>query len=79
MTMLKKANWVADEYRYEVAITHDEARSVLFDGEVDDDETYRRTAFFDKRTKSWIVQIIDSNGCQEGSAEFYANKRTFVY
>lgn len=79
MTMLKKENWNADEYRYEVPIKFEEIDHVNPWDELDPDAQYLRTAFWDRYSKNWIVDIIDPAGHQVGSAEFFANKRTFGY
>jgi hypothetical protein len=78
-TMLKKANWNADEYRYEIPITVDEIVQFAPERELDASVQYRRTAFWDRYTKNWIVDIIDAEGHQVVGAEFFANKRTFAY
>ncbi len=78
-TMLKKANWNADEYRYEVPVSHDEIVLCFPGDEIDKSFQYRRTAFWDRYTKNWIVDIIDPEGNQVVHAEFFANKRTFAY
>ncbi len=79
MTMLKKENWNNDECRYEVPIDFLEIGHVNPWDDLDPAAQYRRTAFWDRYTKNWIVDIIDPDGHQVGSAEFFANKRSFVY
>jgi hypothetical protein len=80
MTMLSKKNWNKEEEWYEVPVEMTEAEIT----ELDFDENYvlggyRRIAWWDKRSKNWISYIANRHGHQVGDAEFFANKRTFVY
>lgn len=80
MTMLKGKNWNKEEEWYEVPVEITETEIT----ELDFDENYvlggyRRIAWWDKRSKNWISYIANRHGHQVGDAEFFANKRTFVY
>ena len=79
MTMLKKENWNNDECRYEVPIKFEEIPDVQPWDNLDASAKYLRVAFWDRFTKNWIVDIIDPEGHQVTGAEFFANKRSFIY
>ena len=77
MTMLVKENWNGDEEWYEVPTTL--SADAIEHHDLDATVQYRRVAWWDKRSKNWIVQIMTPEGYQVGDAEFFANKRTFIY
>ena len=37
-----------------------------------------RVAWWDRRSKHWIVYDLDANGYQDGSADLYPNKDSFL-
>lgn len=80
MTMLTRKNWSGVDRWYEVPVDSTEEEIA----ELDLDEKYvaggyRRVAWYDRYSKNWISYIANEHDHQIGDAEFFANKRTFVY